>query len=381
MRPPSSPSVDPTTADPSGPRPRPDHPRPDGGRTRAPGRRRWKAALAAAGAVLVLLVGGALAANRSADPAGRVTAGSVPTSTPGSPVGPPTTTTTTTTGAPAEPVAEPTTTTEPATSAVPRQASESPSPGAETVEPTTTGASPETSVAQAQGSLSYASTAPAPPAADIPPDPDLAVACRDSTVTTTGVCLDAAELAIDNARAAEGVGPLTLPADFEGLTPSGQLLVLVDCERVDRGLTPVAGELGVLDQLAGTGAADGVDPVVPVAGVPGLTVGAWTSNWASSDSLLTDFYLWMYDDGPGSANVDCTAADQSGCWDHRDNILGFQNDVDGDGGTLAFGGAAVSSGAGRHSSAVSATTLIAWSPGTVTGFAFTWAEAVADGAG
>jgi hypothetical protein len=32
-------------------------------------------------------------------------------------------------------------------------------------------------------------------------------------------------------------------------------------------------------------------------------------------------YFWMYDDGTGSANVDCSPASPSGCWGHRENIL------------------------------------------------------------
>jgi hypothetical protein len=30
---------------------------------------------------------------------------------------------------------------------------------------------------------------------------------------------------------------------------------------------------------------------------------------------------WMYDDGPGGFNEECTPSDQSGCWGHRENIL------------------------------------------------------------
>jgi hypothetical protein len=189
------------------------------------------------------------------------------------------------------------------------------------------------------------------------------------------------ELAIDNARSEEGVGPIVIPSDFAGLTPSEQLLVLVDCERVDRGLTPVAGELGSLDQLAATGAEAGADPSVPADGIAGLTVWAWVSNWASTDSDLEAFYEWMYDDGLGSGNIGCTVTDQSGCWDHRDNILGFQNDIDGFGGSLSFGGATAATGTAHDQSLQSVTMLTTWSPETTTGYYFTWEQAVADGAG
>jgi hypothetical protein len=29
----------------------------------------------------------------------------------------------------------------------------------------------------------------------------------------------------------------------------------------------------------------------------------------------------MYDDGAGSANIDCTPSNPAGCWGHRENIL------------------------------------------------------------
>ena len=36
---------------------------------------------------------------------------------------------------------------------------------------------------------------------------------------------------------------------------------------------------------------------------------------------LEAVYFWMYDDGAGSANVDCTPSNHSGCWGHRQNVL------------------------------------------------------------
>ncbi len=47
-----------------------------------------------------------------------------------------------------------------------------------------------------------------------------------------------------------------------------------------------------------------------------------TSNWAGgfASTLEADFE-WMYDDGLGSGNLDCTSSDQSGCWGHRHDIL------------------------------------------------------------
>jgi len=129
-------------------------------------------------------------------------------------------------------------------------------------------------------------------------------------------CQQAVVQAIDQARAAEGVGPLVLPADFASLSVPEQLLVLADLERVDRGLPGFSGLSSSLDSLASAGASANTDPVGPAGS-------DWGSNWAGGEAsaLLAD-YDWMYDDGPGSPNMDCTASDLSGCWDHRNNILG-----------------------------------------------------------
>ena len=36
---------------------------------------------------------------------------------------------------------------------------------------------------------------------------------------------------------------------------------------------------------------------------------------------LAAMYGWMYYDGPGGYNLDCTSPSDSGCWGHRDAIL------------------------------------------------------------
>ncbi len=247
----------------------------------------------------------------------------------------------------------------------------SPTPGA-------AGGGTGSSADRGSGPTSYASSAPEPPATDIPPDPDPSIPCRSPD--DESACIADTVLAIDNARAQEGVEPMVLPADFEEITPSEQLFVMVDSERVDRGLSPIAGELGSLDQLSATAAQEEEDPSVPPDGVAGLTVGAWAGNWASTESDVEAMYQWMYDDGLGSGNVDCTATDQSGCWDHRDNILGFQNDVDRFGGSLSFGGGTASTGT-AHQALQSVTMLVTWSPGSTSGYYYTWDQAVEDGAG
>lgn len=129
-------------------------------------------------------------------------------------------------------------------------------------------------------------------------------------------CTAAALAANNKARAREGLGPMTLPTNFGVLTPAEQLFVLANIDRVDRGLTPIAGLSSTLNAYAQAGADAGGDPNFP----------AWAreggSNWFGAGSALAAEYFFMYDDGPGSSNVDCSAGNSSGCWGHRHNILG-----------------------------------------------------------
>jgi hypothetical protein len=130
-------------------------------------------------------------------------------------------------------------------------------------------------------------------------------------------CETAALTDIDAARLAEGIEPMQLPGDFGALTVPQQLLVLSNLERADRGLLPVMGLSSPLDQDALTGAQSDADPM------PSQFNGdAWTANWEGgyASPFEADFE-WMYDDGFGSDNEDCTAPSDSGCWGHRHDIL------------------------------------------------------------
>jgi hypothetical protein len=157
------------------------------------------------------------------------------------------------------------------------------------------------------------SAALADPPTNIPRTPAMDQACASGSGQQ---CQDAVVEAIDVARAAEGVGPLELPSYYDSLTLSQQILVLADLERVGRGLPGFGGLSSQLDVLALQGASANTDPNGP----SGFS---WGSNWAGGEAsaLLAD-YDWMYDDGYGSPNMDCTSAPANGCWDHRQNILG-----------------------------------------------------------
>jgi hypothetical protein len=139
-------------------------------------------------------------------------------------------------------------------------------------------------------------------------------------VTAARACMAAAVVGIDAARAGEGVGPITLPGGFATEPVPTQLFVLANLERVDRGLAPFPAMSPQLNALSRTGANDDADPefAIPFPGLIG------NSNWSGKgDSALLDTYDWMYDDDLNSGTGGCDFEGESGCWVHRDAIIGF----------------------------------------------------------
>lgn len=111
---------------------------------------------------------------------------------------------------------------------------------------------------------------------------------------------------------------MALPDDWGSLSPTQQLFVGTNLERTARGLPPLSAMASELDFVSQIAANQDTDPLPP-SGFP------WTSfggNWdAALGNPLESVYNWMYDDGEGSSNVDCTPTYTSGCWGHRDTIL------------------------------------------------------------
>jgi hypothetical protein len=135
---------------------------------------------------------------------------------------------------------------------------------------------------------------------------------------------------LDACRAKEGIGPLVLPSNWSVLTEPEQMLVIVNLERVNRGLAPVIGLSPELNQLASSGAQSGNDPSFPDGGFTG-----GGGIWFGGESAIAADYAWMYDDGPNGfdINEDCPQSGSSSCWLHRDIIL-----WKGTGGALVGGG-------------------------------------------
>jgi hypothetical protein len=136
---------------------------------------------------------------------------------------------------------------------------------------------------------------------------------------------------VNRCRAKEGVGPMVLPSNWSSLSRPQQMLVLIDLERVNRGLAPVIGLSPALDRLAAHGAQIGDDPAFPSRGFEG-----GGGIWFRGSSTIAADYAWMYDDGPRGLDIndDCPAGSSSSdCWLHRDIIL-----WKGGAGTLVGGG-------------------------------------------
>jgi hypothetical protein len=151
------------------------------------------------------------------------------------------------------------------------------------------------------------------PSQSQPPSQDFYSNCFGSSYSASA-CDQSALSNIDNALASEGYGPLSLPSNYSSLSMAAQLIAVANAERTVRGL-PAMPENGSLDYRAYQGAQASSDPTGP-------SGYAWGSNLAEGyPTALSADYVWMYDDGPNSPNVDCQSAGASGCWGHRHNIL------------------------------------------------------------
>jgi hypothetical protein len=213
--------------------------------------------------------------------------------------------------------------------------------------------------------------------ASSPPDPgkdiplgSLPAACRPAP---TGQTCEAAAIArLDYGRAKLGFGPYRLPSDFVALAPPRQLLILANLDRIAYARRPIAGLSVTLDSVAKQGARAHEDPNPwpEIVGLAGQTRIGFSSNWAGgAPNAPVAYFEWMYDDGYGSGNLDCTSPSASGCWGHRHTIFAFAAAP-----TLTMGAAVVPSQM-SYALTIVETSKPAWP------YSYTWAQALADGAG
>jgi hypothetical protein len=136
----------------------------------------------------------------------------------------------------------------------------------------------------------------------------------------TRACTQYVVNAMNKVQASEHVHALVLPTNYYQLNVVEQLFVLVNLERITHHVAPLGGLVASLDRVATVGARRAQDPFA--------TGVSFTSIWAGGESTPADaMFGWMYDDGWGgstamTSNFACTSATSTGCWGHRDNILG-----------------------------------------------------------
>jgi hypothetical protein len=151
------------------------------------------------------------------------------------------------------------------------------------------------------------------PSQSRPPSGQFDSACFGNSYSPAS-CDQAALSDVDAALREEGYGPLALPSNYSNLSTVAQLVAVANAERAVRGL-PQMPENSNLDAMAYNGARNNTDPTGP-------SGYSWGSNIAMGyPTPLSADYVWMYDDGANSPNVDCQSAGDSGCWGHRRNIL------------------------------------------------------------
>jgi hypothetical protein len=183
-------------------------------------------------------------------------------------------------------------------------------------------------------------------------------------------CVNAAVYYLDRARANLGQPRYALPPDFVSRAPDQQILILTNLDRTHYGLPPVTGLTHALDQDARQGVQVDADPLPS-----DPHVRYYTANWASGNpNLLLAYESWMYDDGQGSGNQDCTPTHASGCWGHRHDVLRQFAGT----GQLAMGAAAGVDRDGRRGYAM---LLVSGDSRYTPAYAYSWQQAVRDGAG
>jgi hypothetical protein len=186
-------------------------------------------------------------------------------------------------------------------------------------------------------------------------------------------CVDAGVYYLDKARAKVGLPAYRLPADFVSLSSAQQLFILTNLDRVQYGLPPMT---GLTTQLNHDALVSGVRRARDPFPTDKAHLSAAAADWAGPfENAPMAYEAWVWDDGLGSNNIDCTAVHRSGCWGHRHAVL------------WKFGGHSVlAMGAASgfdtsHHRGYAMLLVGGASPGFRPRYSYTWKRAVADGAG
>jgi len=212
--------------------------------------------------------------------------------------------------------------------------------------------------------------------------PQLSYPVSDNSPACTSYLL----LAINNARAIEGLVPMSLPSNWYSLSVPQQLFVVADMERTARGLPPYLGINAALTAQSQSAAQTDADPGVANGFAVSTDPGGYPAMggaWSAGFNVLAADYMWMYDDGWGgsaaaTSNIACTSASAAGCWAHRDELLGSDPGFNPGVGLASTNcemgvGYAVVGGSGSY------VDLIERPAGNAPAMTFTWAQEVASG--
>ena len=164
----------------------------------------------------------------------------------------------------------------------------------------------------------------------------------------------------------ENLPPLSLPSNWSTLTGPEQMFVWTNLERTSRGEAAIPNLVNTYAGAVQTGITDDGDP--SLSDLPGSHSGSiWAGSYAT---VLGAIYGWMYDDGFGGENGDCTSQDAPGCWGHRDNILADTSNF-GTSPTEMDAGVGTDGGGNVGYAAIFDNNSNAPAPGNIV---FTWAE-------
>ena len=172
---------------------------------------------------------------------------------------------------------------------------------------------------------------------------------------------------MNGVRAAqENLPPLALPSNWASLSGIEQMFVWTNLERASRGEATIPNLVNTYSGAIQTGLNNNADP--DLSGVPGNSGSIWAGSYATP---LGAMYAWLYDDGYGGENGDCTSPTAPGCWGHRDNILSDPANFGGNNPTEMDAGDGTDSGGSVDYDAIFDTNSDAPPPGNIV---FTWAE-------
>ncbi|HVT22751.1 MAG TPA: hypothetical protein VHE57_15325 [Mycobacteriales bacterium] len=217
------------------------------------------------------------------------------------------------------------------------------------------------------------------PHRNIQPSPNFMNVCAEQGAMSDACVADSVS-AIDAARRRERMRryPLLLPRNYLSLNAARKAFVILNLERVDRGLRPIAGMVGPLNRRARVAAAYGADPHPSLRRLQRMGVRVYRTLYAIDYGMLAADYEWMYNDGYATSgtgvttNAACPRDGAQGCWAHRAAILepfaGLRH---------LFCGIGVVDGPGGSRRV--AVTLVAghgWAPR----YTFTWRQALSHGA-